>query len=100
MLTRPKMKYPQRRVAQSEADIQEQIDFLGELITATRAAVLTFVQNGAQKRYRFDTGRQVIDVEREDLNTMRANIAAMMNERQILCQRIGQASGTLIVRSI
>ena len=87
-------------MATTDTDITDQIAHLDAMIVAYRTATLAFVTNGAQKKYRFDTGQQIIDVERQDPKEMNAAIESFMNQKQILCQRIGLAKGTLNVRSV
>lgn len=79
-------------------DLDDQIAHLDSLIAAYRAALKSFATNGAQQRYSFDSGQQKITVEREEPSKMRGAISSMMNEKQILCQRKGTASGTLQTR--
>jgi hypothetical protein len=63
-------------------------------IAAYEAALLAFADNGAQQSYRYDSGQEVIRVERADPGVLESLIDKMLNQRQILCQRIGLASGT------
>ncbi len=85
-------------VPTAQQDLLDQIAFIESLITAIRAAILAFYTNGAQKIYRFDTGQQIINVERESPKVMNDQIQSLMNQKQILCQRAGLASGTLYSR--
>ncbi len=85
-------------VPTAQQDLLDQIAYIDSLITAIRAALLAFYANGAQKEYRFDTGQQIINVERESPKVMNDQISGLMNEKQILCQRAGLASGTMYSR--
>ena len=79
-------------------DLTDQIAHIDAMLTAYRAAQLAFATNGAQIQYRFDTGQQIINVERMDPKQMNGLIESLMNQKQILCQRLGTASGTLNTR--
>ena len=71
---------------------------LDAAIIAYRAAMLAFLANGAQLKYEFNDGQQEITVQRESPGAMRRHIQAMMNEQQMLCQRIGTSQGTVTAR--
>ena len=73
--------------------IEARIAAIEAQILALEAALLAFATNGAQQEYRYDTGQEVIRVQRQDGTEMRRLIDALLNQHQILCQRIGKASG-------
>ena len=87
-------------MATTDTDIDDQITYLDAIIVAYRAALIAFATNGAALIYRFDTGQQIINVERQDPKAMDAMIQSFMNQKQMLCIRSGRAKGTVNVRSV
>lgn len=67
-------------------------------IAAYEAAILDFATNGAQQNYKFDSGQEVITVERAEPDKMNAILDSFINQRQIYCQRAGLASGGVYAR--
>ncbi len=76
----------------------DRITALDLTLAATEAALLAFMSNGAQLEYRFDSGQESVRVIRVPLEEMQDRIDAMINQREIYCQRAGLQSGTFYER--
>ena len=72
---------------------QDRIDAIQLQIEAYEAAVLAFAANGAQMKYKLDTGQQVITVERADPTVLQRLLSSLYNQHSVLCNRLSGSPG-------